>query len=381
MGLFKGLSKLNNRNIVIPVSMFYAFVGLFYIFEGTDLDTARYSEGFIAAVKQDFGFIEYFNTLETANRVDFYTAFISWFCSRFISNPHIFIAILSGVMGLIFGRNITYIMSNTALNKYTKLLLVMLVFVPQAVYFPHRWWTAMQIFFMGALPYIIEGKRKYLFICFLSVLVHFSYLYMIFLMIGFVFLPKKSPLVYLVAFVISGLLSSFDFTSLTPYIENYIPGLKAERTIMYLNWANEETNFLSKSSTFFFRISSVILMITIYLKTEWSKEHQLRKIFIFTLLFASFAQIISLSPVGFRFKDFASLIITVFWIFYFSKNRHPICMNVIKYCIPVFVYYIIYQIRGILDCIGIQALLFGNFVDFFLIEESTTVLGYLKQLL
>lgn len=380
-GLVNALRNLRTKNIVVPITLFYAFVGLFSLYEGTNLDTARYAEWFEYACELNKGFWDYHTSRATLQQVDFYTSLVTWFFSRFLSSPHLFIAILAGIMGFVFAKNIDIVRSNTNLNSRTCLLFVLLVFVPQAVFFPHRWWTAMQVFLLGVIPYLLNGNKKYLWISVSSVFVHFSFLYMVVLLVGYIFMPKKGLLPLLVLFIATALLSGFDFTQLTPYLESYLPGAQVERTTMYMEWKNEEKNFLSQSATLFFKLSSIALFVTIYLRTNWYKDSRLKNLFIFTLLFASVTQVMSLSPVGVRFKDFTNIIITIFLIVFYSQNHDIKCDKVFKYCIPIFVYYVIYQIRGVLDCIGPGGLVFGNFVDFFLIDDEVSVLGHIKQII
>lgn len=380
-GLVYALRKLGSRNIVVPITFFYAFVGLFSIYEGTNLDTARFAEGFEAACAFKGGYWAYHTSLAVVNQIDFYTSFMTWLFSRFITSPHLFIAILSGINGAFFALNINYLLKNVNINKNTTILFVLLMLIPQAVYFPHRWWTAMQIFFLGVLPFVINGTKKYLWVSVASVLVHFSFLYIVILFFCYVFMPKKGLLFFLLLFVSTALLGDFDFNLITPYVERYFSEEQAARTTMYVGWANEEKNFLSRSASLFFKFSSIILFVNIYLKTNWKEKKKLQEGFIFVLLFASVTQILSLSPVGVRFKDFTNIIITFFLLLYFSNNKCPHIELIFRYCTPVFVYYIIYQIRGVLDCVGPEGLVLGNFFDFFLLDDTTTVLGYVKQIL
>ncbi|MCK8623645.1 EpsG family protein [Prevotella sp. E13-27] len=379
-GLVDALHKPGSKNIVVPVTLFYAFVGLFSIYDGTGIDTERYAMYFLSACSFDGGYWSYHTSLAISNQIDFYTSFMTWFFSRFITSPHLFIAILSGVNGLFFSFNIKYILKNVNINRNTTILIILLILIPQAVFFPHRWWTAMQVFFFGVLPFVITGTKKYFWVSVASIFVHFSFLYIVILFLGYIFMPKKRLLLFLLLFIFTALLDDFDFNLITPYVERYFSEAQTERTIMYVGWTNGEKNFLSQSAYLFFKLSSIILFVNIYLKTNWKEKKKLQEGFIFVLLFASVTQILSLSPVGVRFKDFTNIIITVFLLLYFSNNKCPHIELIFRYCTPVFIYYIIYQIRGVLDCIGPGALVFGNFFDFFLIDETTSVLGYIKQL-
>lgn len=379
-GLVYALRKLGSRNIVVPITFFYAFVGLFSIYEGTNLDTVRYADGFEAACAFKGGYWAYHTSLAVVNQIDFYTSFMTWLFSRFITSPHLFIAILSGINGAFFALNINYLLKNVNTNK-TTILFGLLILIPQAAYFPHRWWTAMQIFFFGVLPFVINGTKKYLWVMIASIFVHFSFLYIVILFFCYVFMPKKGLLFFLLLFIFTSLLDDFDFNMITPYVERYFSEEQAERTTMYVEWVNEEKNFLSRSAYLFFKLSSIILFVNIYLKTNWKEKKKLQESFIFVLLFASVTQILSLSPVGVRFKDFTNIIITVFLLLFYSRNKSIHFETIFRCCTPIFVYYIIYQIRGIFDCIGPGGLVLGNFFDFFLIDDTTTVLGYIKQIL
>lgn len=380
-GLVDSIKKIESKNIVVPVTLFYAFVGLFFIYEGTDLDTVRYAEEFKSACSFHGGYWSYYNSLAEVNQIDFYTSFITWFFSRFLTSTHLFIAILSGINGLFFSLNINYVLKNVNINNITTVLFTLLILIPQAVYFPHRWWTAMQVFLLGALPFVINGTKKYLWLAVVSIFVHFSFLYIVIIFIGYIFMPKKGLLFFLILFIFTALLDDFDFNLITPYVERFFSGEQTERTTMYAGWVNEERNFLSRSAYLLFKFASIVLFVMIYFKTNWKSEKKLQEVFIFVLLFASVSQVLSLSPVGARFKDFTNIIITVFLLFFYSKNKNCRFEQLFRYCTPVFAYYIIYQIRGVLDCIGPGALFFGNFFDFFLIEDTTSVLGYIKQIL
>ena len=247
-GLVDALRKLGSKNIVVPVTFFYAFVGLFSIYEGTNLDTIRYAEEFKSACTFDGGYWNYHTSLAISNQIDFYTSFMTWFFSRFITSPHLFIAILSGVNGLFFSFNINYILKNVNINRNTTILIILLILIPQAALFSHRWWTAMQVFFFGVLPVVITGTKKYFWVSVASIFVHFSFLYIVILFLGYIFMPKKGLLFFLLLFIVTALLDDFDFNQITPYIEQYFSEAQTERTTMYIGWVNEEKNFLSRSA-------------------------------------------------------------------------------------------------------------------------------------
>lgn len=359
--------------------VFFAFIGFCTLYENSGIDTNRIAEQFINACNLDnISLFGWYKLQPESNQVDVYLTALSWICSHLFSNPHLYLAIVVGLMGLALTSNFYFVYKRFHTNGIGLLLLILLILVPQAVYYPHRWWMAMQVFLLGALPLVYDNSYKRIYFCLLAVFIHFSYIFLCVLLIAFISLPKKPLLPYLLVFYGSLIMSNFDFGSAIPFLEQVSDIQAIERTTMYMHEIEVDNNFLFKSSKIFFNIAKAILFLVIYLQSEWSTKHN--KAFCFTLLFVSFAQFASLNAVGYRFVDFGSFIVVIFFIYFLATNTTKGVDNWFKWLSPVFAYYIIYQIRGILDCISLQDFLMGNYITMWFTDDNMSVLNYIKNL-
>ena len=205
IGLVYSLRNPTNRGVRTLIVMFLFFIGVCTLYKNSPgLDTNRVVEQFLLGCKLgDVSLWSFYKLQPEANQVDIYLTVLSWFCSRFFSNPHLYLGVVVGLMGLALTSNLNFVLKRFYTTGIGQLLFILLLFVPQAVYYPHRWWMAMQIFLIGALPLVYDKSYKRFYFCFLAVLIHFSYVYLLIMLIVYTSLPKKRILPYIVVFYIS----------------------------------------------------------------------------------------------------------------------------------------------------------------------------------
>lgn len=378
IGLVCALMYPHKKEARTLLVMFFVFIGFCTLYEGTGIDTNRIAEQFLIACNhQGISFYDFYKLQPEANQVDIYMTALSWLCSHFISNPHLYLAIVVGIMGSVLATNFTFVYNRYYTKGIGHLLLILLFLVPQASFYPHRWWMAMQVFLLGALPLVYDNSYKRIYFCFLTILIHFSYVYLCVLLIAYIFSPKRNLTIYMVIFYVSLFISNFDFGSMIPYLEQVSDTQAIGRTTMYMHEYEVDSNFFSRSSKIFFNVAKAVLFLIIYLQSEWSRKNN--RIFCFTLLFASFAQFASLNVVGYRFADFGNFIVVIFFIFFLATNTSRDTVRWFKYLSPVFAYYIIFQIRGILTCISLQDFLIGNYITMWFTDDNISVLNYIKN--
>ena len=176
-GLYSSINRNNIRAYPYVFAIFFFFIGT-QIIETDTNDIGRYMLNFVSiANNNNISFWTYFYSLQEENQIDFYMPFMTWLISRFTSNSQVFAGILAMMFGLCFSFNFKYITKNIV--RQTPIFVILfftLLLVPKASY-THRWWMAMQVFLLGALPYILEGKNKYLLFSIASIFVHFTFLY------------------------------------------------------------------------------------------------------------------------------------------------------------------------------------------------------------
>lgn len=383
-GLYSSINRNNIRVYNYVFAIFFFFIGTQVIVTGTN-DIGRYIHNFIEiANNNNIPFWTYFYSLQEENQIDFYMPFMTWLISRFTSNPQLFTGILAMMFGLCFSFNFSYIAKHS--NKqgvYTNILLMFtLFFVPNIVFCTHRWWMAMQVFLLGALPYILEGKNKYLLFSIASIFVHFSFLYPLIIILIYKFLPKKTLIPFIIIFVVANLIEDLNLSSFAKAIEQYLPDSYNERNEAYINAELYDHNWFSQSSRFIWKYLNLFMTIYIYLKHKHILERRkdLKNLYIIALLIGSFAAIANLTEWGWRYLDLTNFLFCSLYILILAEsvNKDMKFYKAIQIASPFFLYVIMFQIRGLFSIIGIKAFLFGNILTTWFINDTVSILSYLK---
>lgn len=377
----------DSKSFKLIFVMFFAFVGgAVCLGSMGGADVAAYVTYFRTACNmQNVGFLDYFHSRPIAQQIDYYSSFVLWLVSRFTSNFKIYLGIIAAIMATFFASNISYIVKHVELTKVNILLIAVLALVPQFIFVTHRWWTAMQVFLYGLLPVVIEKKYKRIIWCVVSAFViHFSFIYPLFVLIVAIILPQKRLWFFWALYTVTLLMNSFDFNILTPVFDVILPEQTADRTDSYINSELLEHNFLSQSAGLAMKVANVILCYWMLIKHgKLMRENVvLRRLFVVSLLLGSFANLASLTEWGWRYLDLANMCLVMLYIFFFSAKANDYnCTRFFRYLSPLFIYFIIYQIRGFLDVLGPLQIMAGNYFTMWFIEDENTVLELIKSVL
>ena len=373
----------DSKSFKLLFVMYFTFIGMAYCMGTLEhADIYRYSVVFYqASLLKDVGFRDYFNSLAEANQVDYYSSFMVWFVSRFTSDYRIYFGILAMIMALFFAANVEYVIKQIDHSRINILLIVVLAMIPSASLYIHRWWMAMQVFLFGLLPVLIEKKYFRLIWCFFAAfLVHFSFVYPLILVIIALLLPKTNLWIYYVLFLVSVFLESFNFDIVTPLFGSFLSEAVVNRTNSHLSAELLEHNFFSQSSRLVMKIANAIICFWILAKhgKYLYKNRVLRVLFVMSLLLGSFANLTSLTEWGWRYYDLSNMMFVVLYLEYMSDEN---CNAVIfKYVSPLYIYFILFQIYGLLNVIGPNQLLFGNWFTTWIINDIDTVWGLTKSI-
>lgn len=381
-GLYSSINRNNIRVYPYVFAIFFFFIGTQIIVSDTN-DIGRYLLNFANIANNDnISFLSYFYSLQEANQIDFYMPFMTWLISRFTSNSQVFAGILAMMFGLCFSFNFKYITKNIV--RQTPIFVILfftLLLVPKASY-THRWWMAMQVFLLGALPYILEGKYKYLLFSIASIFVHFSFLYPLILLLIYKFLPKKTLIPFIIIFITANFIEDLNISSFAKAIEQYLPDSYNERNESYINAELQEHNWFSQSSRFVWKYLNLFMTIYIYHKHKHILEHRkdLKNLYVIALLIGSFAAIVNLTEWGWRYLDLTNFLFCSLYILILadSINKDKKFYKAIQIASPFFLYVIMFQIRGLFSIIGIKAFLFGNILTTWFINDTVSILSYLK---
>ncbi len=372
------------------VKSFPWLFALFFFFFGTQItitdtnDFGRYVQNFLYLSNDgNISFLEYFFSLNEGNQIDYYLPFMTWLISRFTSNSQLYAGILAMLMGLCFGFNFAYIAKRLEYTNFFSLVLLFLLFlIPRTFLCTHRWWMALQVFLLGALPFVLDGKNKYVLFSVLSIFIHFSFLYPLALLLVYRLFPRRSLLPFVVLFFLVNILDSLDINALAKIFEQYLPDNYVARNESYINAEFLEHNWFSQSYKILWKYINIFLAFYIYLNSKmlFGSDSRLRDVFVVALLIGSFVGITSMTEWGGRYSDLSNFLFCCLYVLILSKqpNESNGFYKVITVLSPFLVYNILFQIRGILGAVGLESLLFGNVFTTWLIEESVSVLSLIK---
>lgn len=372
------------------VKSFPLIFALFFFFFGTQIiitdsnDIGRYLQVFSDLSNYDnISFWGYFYSMNEGNQIDYYLPFMTWLISRFTSNSQLFAGILAMLMGLCYGFNFSYIVKRLENTNLLSLVLLFLLFlIPRSFLCTHRWWMALQVFLLGALPYVLDGKNKYVLFSILSIFIHFSFLYPLVLLLVYRFLPRRSLLLFVVLFFLTNFIDSLNINTIAKMFEQYLPDAYAARNESYINAEFLEHNWFSQSYKLIWKYVNILLVLYIYLnrKALLGDDSRLRDLFVISLLIGSFVAISAMTEWGGRYYDLSNFLFCCLYVLILSKqpNVGGSFNKVITILSPFLVFNILFQIRGIFAVIGVKTLLFGNVFTTWIIEESTSILELLK---
>lgn len=386
IGFIYALFHPTSKQYKVLFVLFFTFLGIaFAIIGESGADAARYVlEFYKARAIKGINFVEFFQLRPDKQQIDFYSSFMLWFVSRFTGNPRLFLGTLALVYSLFFVANIQYVISHVQTNKYCVLLLILLVFAPKMGLLTHRWWAALQVFVFGALPVVFEKKYRKLLWCFAAAFIfHFSFLYPLILLLLSLILPKKSLWPYLLLFVVTSGMNSFDFSFITPYMDVLFSDAIADRTTNYMTSEIGEHNLFSQSGKMVMNIANVVLFLSIYFSNgeNIKNNKMLRHLFVVVLLIGSFAMLASLTQWGGRYLNLSNMLFVIFYLVYLGEDINYIrSIQTFKLISPLFLYFIFFQIRGALNIIGPYQFFLGNYVTTWFLHDNTTMLDFIKQI-
>lgn len=374
-----------NKDFKLQFVLFHVFVGTaaFYVI-GSTSDIATYVDDFnVACSLKGIGLLDYYHSRPEAQQIDYYSTFMLWLVSRVTSEARVFLGSLALVYALFFASNVCFLIDRIKTNRMNILLLIVFIVVPRIFMLTHRWWTALQVFLFGLLPVVYEKKYWKLLWCFVAAFIfHFSFLYPLIIMVISLLLPKKVLWIYLVLYIFSVFVNSFDFNALMPFINNLFSNPIVNRTESYVNFELQDHNSFSQSARIAMNIANVVLCTIIYFfnKKNLKDDDRVQRFFVTALFIGSFASLASLTEWGWRYLDLSNMVFVAFYLLYLSDDaRYQENLQLFKWVSPLFLYFIVFQIRGFFFIIGPYQFLFGNYLTTWFIDDTTNIMGLIHK--
>ena len=369
------------KNFRVPgtaniVWAFTAFLGFTYAIgiESQGSDIVRHVAGVerLYGVPMDIGSsIDYFRQ---SGEVDVLNTFLRILISRITDSQ----LVLTGILGIIFGffysRNMWYILNRVEgrLSIIAGILITCLFLVtPIWEINGFRFHTAVHAFLFGLLPFLFEGKRKSLWMCFATPFIfHYAFIGPAFVL-GVYLLAGNRLNIYYGFFILSILFSEFNIQAFNQLLEQYLPEAMLERSASYRAEERvEEFRTGGEDPRNWYAIwyrralhwPIMAFLIVIFWKGRGfmrANKYWLR-LFSFSLLFFGFANFLSTIPSGHRYLAPASLLALGLIILYIQNYpQEKLMRQLIKVSYPALILFIIVAIRTSLYNFSLTTL-FGN---------------------
>lgn len=384
------------KDIVWFFVIFYGFTFTIHNDINSDVsaDANRYRDKFVAMSDHEVSFAEITAAFydDEGKSLDVLETIIIFLLSRVTNNPKVLFAVFGLIFGYFYSRNIWYLIDRVGrkiVRENIPILLTFAFIVGFSSINGFRFWTATHMFLYGALPFLFEGKKKYLLVTVLSALMHFSFLLPL-AILGIYFLAGNRTLVYFILFVITFFIKELDLTVVGDFLNTNLPDIFLPKVKSYTNteYAEGLANF-SENLNWYIKLYSEALKwsVTTFLvviffsgKKFYSRHPNFDNLFNFTLLFYSVANILSLIPSGGRFLNLSNLFATAFIFFYVQyAPRGKAIKRLIPVAIPALALFTIVSIRIAFDTMGFFSV-FGNPLMSVFTDVDITLIELVKSI-
>lgn len=328
---------------------------------------------------------------------DVFCSTLQYVVSRFTENGHVFFFVLAVIYGFFYSRNIWYILNRISDQRIRWLWVMVAVFFlvcPIWNINGVRMWTALHVFVYGAMPYLLEGKKKPLVWSAASILIHHSFIFPIALLTLFFTIGRRIPsnsriiTVFFAFYIVTLTVKNLDLGALNTALQVYLPSFYSDRIDGYVNsdvlGRNLERLAQNSWHVAFFNevhywINQILVVFTyIIFKRNSKKLSWLLPLFSFSLLIYGFSNILACVPSGARYITISQMFMVATFLLTF---RYWACDKVLARFIPIvmllFAFSLIFEIRKGFDYYGLD-LLCGNFISAALIEVRTPLINLVK---
>ncbi|CAN5459443.1 hypothetical protein BH23BAC3_BH23BAC3_34660 [soil metagenome] len=338
--------------------------------------------------------VEYYRN---SGEIDVVRTSIAVILSRFTDSQPVLTLVYAIIFGFFFSRNMWYIMERLQgkLLPITILLLVCFFLVnPIWKINGFRMWAAAHVFLYGLLPYLCEGKTRYLWVSVLSLAFHFAMLVPLGILLGYIVAGNRLNL-YFGIFLFTMFFAEINLGAFNQMMEAYAPEILQERTSSYrmegpdrpgMAVAQEESSrrWYAVWNSRALRYAVMTLMIGIFItgREHFRKNRHWMNLFCFALAFYAAANVLSSLSSGSRFYNIANLCALPLIILYIQNVPQEKIMKRLGLLVsPGFLLFAIVGIRSSLYSMSATSILGNPVVAYFMFEEFMSMNDFLRMLL
>lgn len=353
--------------------LFVVFFGYTFVVTGF-MDSARYSQRLAEMAEHGVGDVQDLFSLiyqKDKGYVDILEPLVTFTLSRFTSNSRILFAVFGLIFGYFYSRNLWFLFSRVK-EKIRAEALPFLVLAALVIAIwqinGFRFWTAAHIFIFGII-HIHRGRvfKGYLF-AFLSIFVHFSFVFAFGLALLHLVLGNRVMVLYVLYFV-SFFISEIKPEAIRGYAA-FVPDVFQERADGYTNEEYREgiektyetANWYVTMRYIALRYSLNLVLLFIFYRYRKSliSDRTISGLVCFALLLASAVNLVKSVPSMLRFQfvsDFIMFSALFLLIQSFDRRVLPLMVRLPFWCAAGL--YIIVEIRIGFETTSLLAIL-GN---------------------
>ena len=385
LGLINAIRHYRSSWAKPTMIAFVAFFGLSMVKSDT-VDSTRYIQNLeiMYNSNKDFDTIQSSFYSGEGGQADIYVTLVTFVFSLFTDNGNILFMFFGLVFGYFYANNIWFVLTQSKGKLHWEQHLLLAAFSMIIGFWTIngvRMWTAAHIFFYGGFLYLFQDKKKGMIIAACSMLIHFSFILPFTLLLGYSLVRLNFRFLYIfyiASFFIAELNVEFIRTTLESNLPDFmLPKVKTYFNDDYLEGYEEVTVAVNWYVLYYKKILTyftVIFISVIFFKTNPSA--QTRKLLGFSLLFLTFANILSLLPSGARFLNVAFLFSLATSFIIVSNNKDIFITKSVKLLSPLLILFCIISVRISLDYFNVTTL--TNPIVVFLTNINEPLIDFIK---
>jgi len=382
------------KNIFWAFCTFYGFaftIGM----ENSGSDIVRYVAELKALYGSSFTFSEAIQYFFKSGEIDVLRTFLAITVSRFTDSQ----SILTGIYGCIFGyflsRNLWFLLEHLKGKlKIVTLLLVACFFMSNPIWnlTGFRMWTAAHVFVYGLLPYLFYGDRKRLWISFLSILVHFSFLFPVAVLLAYLFMGNRLTL-YFLFYISTFFMAELDIGAFNRLFESVMPEIFIERTEGYriepsgqaapVATRNTENWYAKYAGTIMtWSVMGFLVILFLSGKKEIHKKQEWLNLFCYILLFTSLANLLSSIPSASRFLVISRMLSLIMIALYVQNvNFNKAMKRFVWVASPGLLLFAMVALRNGIYSFSPTMLLGNPVIALFMMDENISLNDFIRIVL
>lgn len=393
---FKNYRHSWAKNVLWAFFVFYGFTFAIGT-ESAESDIVRYVASVQDLNREDLTFTQAVDIYRNSEQIDFVSTALRVVISRFTASQPVITMVFAIIFGFFFSRNIWYIMQRLEGKlQYITILLLVCFFLVNPIWNINgfRMWTAAHIFIYGLLPYLCEGKIRYLWVSVMSIAVHFSFLVPVGVLLGYMVLGNRLTL-YFGLFLFTVFFAEINLGAFNNVMEAYAPEALQERTSSYrvegpdrpgmaVAGGGSSRQWYAQWYNRALRYSVMALLIGLFVtgRKFFTKHKYWMNLFCFVLCMYTAANLLSSLPSGNRFFTIANLSALPLLILYIQNvPREKIMKRFILAVSPGLLLYAIVALRIGLYSMSATAILGNPVVAYFMVGQFMSLNDFLRMII